>query len=154
MRHLDALKRYLYARQPHVSERGEICQIGSISISDRGVLPPCLFVCYLGFAMKVLDSATAPPGMRDRRLTKIQSIRLSWDYIIAAHYYYTPRSFGFRAVADLFEMPLSTVRLVVQRTPKSDPGVQLAAERWGLVPRIIELPPRLVREVPRQGGPE
>ena len=78
---------------------------------------------------------------KDGRLTPLQQTRRSWDYIIAAHYYHGagngPRKIasqvGYRTVAKLFVMPMSTVRGIVKRTPRADPEVRHAAMRFGLI---------------------
>ena len=74
-------------------------------------------------------------------ITKLQATRRSWDYIIAAYYYYTGPDTGYRSVARLFQMPMTTIRHIIERTPRSDPEVRLAAMRFGLIKvRIDDLP--------------
>ena len=60
-----------------------------------------------------------------------QRTRRSWDYIIAAHYYYENDT-GYRSIARKFRMPLSTIRGIIKRTPKAEPGVWEAAIDFGL----------------------
>ena len=78
---------------------------------------------------------------KDRRPTPLQQTRRSLDYIIAAHYYHGagngPRKIasevGYRTIAKLFVMPMSTIRGIVKRTPRTDPEVRHAAMRFGLI---------------------
>ena len=72
----------------------------------------------------------------DQRLTQLQQTRRAWDQIIAAHYYYQ-RKMGYGTIADLFQMPKSTVRKIIKRTPEHDPGVRMAAIRFGLISEVI-----------------
>lgn len=75
--------------------------------------------------------STGRPG--EQRLTRLQHTRAAWDYIIAAHYHYHEPKLGYRRLGKLFEMPVSTVRSIVGRTPAHHPGVRDAAVRFQLL---------------------
>ena len=78
-------------------------------------------------------------GKKDQRLTKEHLTRLrlarrSWDEIVSAYYYFggdDSDKMGYRSTAKLFKLPVTTVRAVVHRMPKSDPEVVRAAQRFG-----------------------
>ena len=70
---------------------------------------------------------------KDNRLTKLQRTRRAWDFIVAAHYYYGGTETGYRSIAKLFDMPTPTIRNIISRTHRNDPGVKHAALRFGLI---------------------
>ena len=70
---------------------------------------------------------------RDQRLTRLQKTRESWDHIVAAHYHYHEPKLGIRRLARLFGMPQSTIKSILDRTPRSHPDVKNAAVRFQLL---------------------
>ena len=71
--------------------------------------------------------------LRDQRLTKLQRTWESWDHIVAAYYHYHEPKIGVRRLAKLFGMPNSTVKSIIDRVPRSHPGVKDAAVRFQLL---------------------
>ena len=95
----------------------------------------------VGTTPVILYHAPGPPAVPAREAaaarqngpTRLQKTRRAWDYIISAHYHYGPKGQGYRSVAILFDMPPSTVKSIIQRTPRANPEVWHAAVRFGLV---------------------
>ena len=85
-----------------------------------------------------------PRRHEEGRLTKIRTMRRSWDVIIAAYYHHGDYGdkMGYETVARLFEIPSGTVRGAIRRIPKSDPDVRRAAGRFGLLKVNVNVPSR------------
>ena len=73
------------------------------------------------------------PRPRDNRLTKLKRTRESWDHIIAAYYHHHNPKLGIRRLAKLFDLPQSTIKSILDRTPQHHPEVKGAAIRFQLL---------------------